>query len=863
MSSVVEDSQVENINKVSQHLGRPAEPASPTIKRFDLVKALQHKPLLWLNAHAGFGKTQLLLQLAQAHQQQSGSVLWLTVNDKAQQDHYFIGLLIACSLQQLDLNQEDKDALIEAQKLSLQDVEQALLQWLSCLIRYPQPLLICLDDLHFLGDGQSWQLLIRLLELMPSHCRVLLASRHLPAATGRLRLMTKLAWLDAADLVYNEDEVQALIQRFGLADNASEIQNGIAYLQGWPAGLTIWLSQYVKQAPQEVTAEFAQHELNDYLSGEVLRPLPSGLQAFLCELAVIGNFDEALLLNHYGDDGYHAYFMQAQALNLFILPVTKTPGWYQMHPVLAALLAKKLPLKERHRIHRHAFDWLSKPPRKSQQAIAALRHALAADMASEVQGWVLEESESILASQDFASLLTWLAQLDGGLLQESPRLLAIACWTYILMQKRDQAYKTYEQLQRYEYLQPVEETALKGSLARLDNQLKQSAPLCLEAFKHLPAERYMLRILMASTLTHLSLSLHKVDEAYYWNRQTKMLAQKNQSVSLEALALFDQLRIEFHQGRIQDCKELTDQAITQLAQTPEGIAQIPAGRLFVYQAMLGWLTGDSEAKMLTLLEQGIRLCQQQKDVSMSLGFALKAVFLANHKNYEEALQVLSAAKAQLQQWQVESFNYQWLYIVQINILLSQNKLGLAQRILNELLNDKRFSQLPKPEVFPLLPELTMLTQARLYLLTGQTEQCLTLIENAKTVSDNAIFQHLLGLLKAVSLQRFGGVESQQLLNSMMRILQREKISITIFNWLPLKKKVLAGEDKDSALNTNLSERELEVLQKIGEGLTNQDIADQLFISLHTVKTHARKINIKLAVRNRTQALRRARELALI
>ena len=54
-----------------------------------------------------------------------------------------------------------------------------------------------------------------------------------------------------------------------------------------------------------------------------------------------------------------------------------------------------------------------------------------------------------------------------------------------------------------------------------------------------------------------------------------------------------------------------------------------------------------------------------------------------------------------------------------------------------------------------------------------------------------------------------------------------------------------------------------MLKKIAEGLSNQDIADQLFISLHTVKTHARKINIKLAAKNRTQALCRARELALI
>lgn len=860
MSSVVENSQMQTTNKVAMPLRLRTQPSVPVVERAELLQALGGKQLIWLNAHAGFGKTQLMLQLATLHEQQAGQVVWLTVNKELEQEHNFIAALIAGSLQQLTLDQEGENLLAAAQEFNLQDIEQALLHWLSCLIQHKQNVLVCLDDVHLLGAGQSWQLLVRMFELMPSHCRVLVAGRYLPAATGRLRLLSRLVWQDATNLRYTDTEVQALIEQLELADKTSQIQDHIAFLQGWPAGLSIWLEQFKRLSPHVITTHFAQLELEDYLMGEVMRTVPSELHRFLCELAVIGNFDEALLHNHYGNSQYHALLMQALKLNLFLQPLLKTPGWYQMHPVLAALLAKQLPLAERQAIHRQAFSWLSKQP---NQAIAALRHALAADMAMQVQDWVLEKSESILASQDFSSLLTWVAQLEGEFLQKTPRLLAIACWTYVLTQKREQAYTGFEQLQRYKYLQPVEEVALQAILARLDNNIERSLPLCEQAFKEMPVERFALRVLMASTLTHLNLSKHKIEEAYYWNKQTKIIAQQNQSTNLEALALFDNLRIEFHRGRINDCKELVEQAVKPLLQTPEGLSQIPAGRLIAYQAMLGWLTGEDEAKTRVILEQGIRLCQQQHDVSLSLGYALKAVLLANEKEYEAALQVLSDAKIQLQQWQVEPFNYQWLSIVQINILLSQNKLGLAQRLLNDLLGDKGFALLPKPEVFPLLPELTMLTQARLYLLTGQTDTCLELIETARNQSENAIFQHLLGLLKAVSLQRFGGVESQQLLNSMMRILQHEKISIKIFNWLPLKKKLLADDDKDTKLNTNLSERELEVLQKIAEGLSNQEIADQLFISLHTVKTHARKINIKLAAKNRTQALCRARELALI
>jgi LuxR family maltose regulon positive regulatory protein len=61
----------------------------------------------------------------------------------------------------------------------------------------------------------------------------------------------------------------------------------------------------------------------------------------------------------------------------------------------------------------------------------------------------------------------------------------------------------------------------------------------------------------------------------------------------------------------------------------------------------------------------------------------------------------------------------------------------------------------------------------------------------------------------------------------------------------------------------LSERELEVLQLMTKGLTNQEIASKLYLSLYTVKTHARNIYGKLGVHNRTQAVTRARELEIL
>ena len=61
----------------------------------------------------------------------------------------------------------------------------------------------------------------------------------------------------------------------------------------------------------------------------------------------------------------------------------------------------------------------------------------------------------------------------------------------------------------------------------------------------------------------------------------------------------------------------------------------------------------------------------------------------------------------------------------------------------------------------------------------------------------------------------------------------------------------------------LSCRELAVLGLIAQGLSNQEVAEQLFISLHTVKTHARRINGKLGVARRTQAVAKAKALGFL
>ena len=113
-----------------------------------------------------------------------------------------------------------------------------------------------------------------------------------------------------------------------------------------------------------------------------------------------------------------------------------------------------------------------------------------------------------------------------------------------------------------------------------------------------------------------------------------------------------------------------------------------------------------------------------------------------------------------------------------------------------------------------------------------------------------------------------GEPMAELIDEYIEIHKRDHDAVKADASLLFAKKLLsmikAGRPpKVEALVEPLSERELEVLYLIAAGLRNKEIAEKLFISLNTVKTHLKNINSKLDVTNRTRAVARAKELGLL
>ena len=193
------------------------------------------------------------------------------------------------------------------------------------------------------------------------------------------------------------------------------------------------------------------------------------------------------------------------------------------------------------------------------------------------------------------------------------------------------------------------------------------------------------------------------------------------------------------------------------------------------------------------------------------------------------------------------------YLALAHILITQNKLDEADRLLLRLIEDARAGD-----------RVYMMVEMRLMRV---------MVFTAKQKPAEALTE----LKKALLLAEPGGLIMifvskgkllAELLEQILAVKKKDHDDAAAGFSLSYAKRLLsvfkAGmPPKTDGLLDPISERELEVLHLIAAGLSNREIADKLFISLNTVKTHTKSINSKLNVNSRTKAVARAKEMGLL
>ncbi|VVN27421.1 LuxR C-terminal-related transcriptional regulator [Pseudomonas fluorescens] len=862
--------------------------------------------LLLVSAPAGFGKSSLAVEFCQslpAHWQS----LWLGLSPRDSDPGRFLERLLeglqdyfpqlgSRALGLLKMRQRH-------QPFAFEEWLDGLLDELTLHLDSAAPLLLVLDDYHLVQGPVLDRCLQFFLNHLPDGLLVMVTSRQRPDwHLARLRLSRQLLELHEADLRLTHDEALTLLDRHSSSLRGEALESLIQRSEGWVAGLRFWLlavSEAGSDAALPQALNGGEGLIRDYLLEEVIDCLPAEVQAFLYDTAPQERFCSELCdaVREAHDSAEILRFLLAH--QVFLVPLDEHGHWYRYHHLFSDLLRNR-PIAQAMvptaTLHLRACRWFNAQGLLDEAVEQALRAGHLDVAANLVQN--LSE-EQLLAEQNVGMLLRWKMDLPDSLLISTPRLIVLYSWALGLACQLDAAEELSGHLSRFlpapsataQKSMLAQWLALSGIIARGRGHRELTIRYCTEALESLPAKRYGQRLMCLSTLSNLAIADGDLWRARGLNRESLELAQRVGNPLFEALAHYDRARVLQARGEILRALDEVHQGLERLrGLSPQRLYAVRA-RLTLYEGFLLAMRLQPQAARVRLLA-GIGEARACRDISVLIGHCVIARLDGSSGEFAKAFAELAEAERLMHIWDVPPIYYlAMITLVKCELWLAQGRTDLAEAWLARLGQTYTGERAAAPPEFhPQLPLHVELQQALLDMIQGQpmlAEGRLNVLhENGQQtgrqlLSVMALTQKVALLLacgrepearKALSqaleaaaggvvqpfdslLKKYGDwLRGQLVLNVSTAVSQQ------LLGHLPVP---AARPVAEVPVAEQLSSRELSVLRLIAQGCSNQEISEQLFISLHTVKTHASHINSKLGVERRTQAVARAKELGLM
>ncbi|WP_343573169.1 LuxR C-terminal-related transcriptional regulator [Pseudomonas sp.] len=830
-------------------------PALPSgfLPRPRLSQALLLAPcrLRLVCAPAGSGKSVLLRECALARPE-GVRLLWLDLK----------GLTL------------DEPALLRllATALGLESSETSAV--LACLARQQGPLWIMLDDLSRVADVLLDRLLDLLLRASPPAVSWWIASRRRPACKlERLLLEGELFELGADDLAMTATELSELLGSLYGEVPLTTVQSLMSQTDGWFAGIRLRLHGRDPGQPPEAAQGNAL--VRRYLEQEVLAELPDELRQALCKLSCLQDFDASLCEHVLGVGEGKQLLLQLLDAGVFIETLDGDQGLHRVRPAVGSILAAEVAQSLKRALYRHACQWAA----GREQVRQAIDYALLADQ-PEIAASLLQHftRDRLLHGSQMARVLRWRSLLPDELISSTPRLLILNSWALLISGRLDEAEVCAAQLQRF-LPQPTarRQRELLAQCQALTGKLeyhrgKFETPHMREALEHLPESAWAQHVILLTALIEVEIVDGRIETAQQFHRNAIKLARRHGSRVLEAVLLLQQVQLLEMRGELREALRLAEQLHQELSAEGKGEANPLSGRTRLrLGALLTRLGHYADAR--GHYEAGLQECLDCEDPAASWGYIGLAELDAMHNVPARAHLRLADAERLLQFRNITEPLYQSLLLLgYARLWIQEGQANRARTVLEGCLLQYSGAEPKRPPYGN--PELVQhlqlaLVHARLAAGEEVSEIFEAMLGEAQRQERRALAVELcFGRAEALYAKGQQGRAQRALLDAMALSRQIGMASAEygcslrnpgLVRW---GKETLRADDQQAGA-VLLSPRELSVLKMIAQGLSNQDIAEQLFISLHTVKSHAQKINAKLGVTRRTQAIVRAKELGLV
>ena len=874
--------------------------------------------LVLVCAPAGFGKTALL-----ADWLRSGGrpVAWLSL-DVGDNDPVRFWRHVVAALDRARPGIGERVApLLGPPASSFEGLVTALINELAA-----QPgeneIVLVLDDYHLVDSRQVHASLTFLLEHLPPGLHLVLASRSdPPLPLARLRARGQLAELRTDDLRFTAEEAAVLLREAagpGLPDAA--VAALAARTEGWAAGLQL-AALSLRGWPDIAgfVADFSgsHRYILDYLTAEVLDCQPEQVREFLLETSVLERLSGGLCDAVTGRDDGQAMLEQVEQAGLFLMPLDEVRGWWRYHHLFADLLRVRLQQQQPGRVavlHRAAAAWYE----EHGLADDAVGHALAAGDTARAARLIEQHFDATLyLRSEGATAQRWLAALPAELLQTRTRLLL----AQVLLAA------TLGRAEAMEPPLDAAERALAGAAAAVDEPFEPSAGTAASMLVNIPALLALHRGFLAQlcgdaegTATFASQALAELGggerllgsmaqgllAAAEWLRGRLAEAERAFVSSIAgwqagqpiSWGVYQLGQVQCAQGRLDAAAE-TYQKTLDIAAVSGPPPAPPAGPAYVGLGEVAYQRNELDSALRQVTE-GIALCRQfLYPAPLGTGLVTLAWIRQAQGDPGGALEAMGeAGRAALGPDVTGLLNP--VPAQRARLLLAQGDVTAAARWTTECGLG--------PDDEPAYPrEREYLVLARVLLAQDRPAQALALLERmlaAAAAQDRTGSVIEIGALRALALAACGGQdaavdalarvlavgcpqgyvrvfadEGAPMAALLARLVAAQKAERAAAPGVPtgcLAKvlRAFGGQDDRQGAGRGaavavpglvelLTARELEVLRLLAAGMANPRIAEQLVVTLDTVKKHVSHLLGKLGAANRTEAVTRARQLDLI
>jgi len=869
-----------------------------------------HRKLTLISAPAGYGKTTLLSEWAAGSQWRLG---WITLSAADNDTERFLAYLIS-AMQTAGAGLSKLESLLgpsfSLQPISLDAILAILVNQLSSSA---ERLVIVLDDYHLIENHEIHEFLNALLDNLPANIHWVISTRaDPPLRLARLRAKDQLNEITERDLRFTLQEAETFFEAvMGLRLTGDQIAALAARTEGWITGLQLaGLSLKDREHPSELIETLAgtHRYILDYLVEEVYTDLPLPLQTFLLRVSILERLSPGLCDAVVGAS--NEAFQSKKILeymdtsNLFVVSLDNQRQWYRFHPLFADFLRDRMEAQaadELPELHRRAATWYA----EHNLLLEAVQHCFAARDVDRAADLIQVQAKGLLGRGEISTLLRWMDALPEEVIISRPQLALARAWGMLmrnLVSFWDSIDRHFSQIATSLGISPegvihalaasepnsprrarLAEFAMLQAFTRRDSKdIDETIKLFKATLEHLPEDERLLRGFTIAGLasTYARIGALKLAEDSF--AQAAQISLAVDSIYGYVACTDWQATMQAEQGQLKRAAATYRQAIEALSNQDQHPLPL-SGHVYVGLAsvLLEW---NDLAGALDNIQVGLRVGVQVGDIDAFLaGYVLQARAFQILNKREEA----QAAIQKAEQHALVTKNMGCVLDTQANkalLALAAGDLEAAQRWSAERgLEQGDFSRLDHP-----LREIESLSYARLLMARGRFAEALSTLSELIRAHEQigrmrALIEDL--ALQALCLRALG--RSDEAVRALARTLllgEQEGFARVFIQEGPPMAALLRtvgaqghspeyvrrlldvfGETPtpQAAILDQLSERELEVLRLVAEGLNNTDIAAELVIAHSTVKTHVNRIYSKLGVSTRTQAVARARQLQIL